>query len=68
MPSSRREFMKAAALTGALAVSGRLLEGEAGSATPPIDKDLDGVIEMHVHDADPAVQAERLSRDHVQVP
>ena len=25
MPSSRREFMKAAALTGALAVSGRLL-------------------------------------------
>jgi hypothetical protein len=36
--------MKAAALTGALAVSGRLLEGEAGAATPPIDKDLDGVI------------------------
>ena len=39
MPSSRREFMKAAALTGALAVSGRLLEGEAGAATPPIDKE-----------------------------
>ncbi|MFR4118825.1 MAG: DUF6282 family protein [Bilophila wadsworthia] len=56
MPSSRREFMKAAALTGALAVSGRLLEGEAGAATPPIDKDLDGVIEMHVH-ADPDVRA-----------
>ena len=48
--------MKAAALTGALAVSGRLLEGEAGAATPPIDKDLDGVIEMHVH-ADPDVRA-----------
>ena len=42
--------------TGALAVSGRLLEGEAGAATPPIDKDLDGVIEMHVH-ADPDVRA-----------
>ena len=56
MPSSRREFRKAAALTGALAVSGRLLEGEAGAATPPIDKDLDGVIEMHVH-ADPDVRA-----------
>lgn len=56
MPSSRREFMKAAALTGALAVSGRLMQGEAGAATPPIDKDLDGVIEMHVH-ADPDVRA-----------
>ncbi len=48
--------MKAAALTGALAVSGHLLKGEAEASTPPIDKDLDGVIEMHVH-ADPDVRA-----------
>ena len=44
--------MKAAAVTGALAVSGHLLKGGAEAATPPVDKDLDGVIEMHVH-ADP---------------
>ena len=56
MPSSRREFMKAAAVTGALAVSGHLLKGGAEAATPPVDKDLDGVIEMHVH-ADPDVRA-----------
>ena len=56
MPSSRREFMKAAAVTGALAMSRHLLKGEAEAATPPIDRDLDGVIEMHVH-ADPDVRA-----------
>lgn len=56
MPSSRREFMKAAAVTGALAMSGHLLKSEAEAATPPIDRDLDGVIEMHVH-ADPDVRA-----------
>lgn len=48
--------MKAAAVTGALAVSGHLLKGGAEAATPPVDKDLDGVIEMHVH-ADPDVRA-----------
>ena len=48
--------MKAAAVTGALAMSGHLLKGEAEAATPPIDRDLDGVIEMHVH-ADPDVRA-----------
>ena len=56
MPSSRREFMKAAAVTGALAMSGHLLKSKAEAATPPIDRDLDGVIEMHVH-ADPDVRA-----------
>lgn len=56
MTTSRREFMKAAALTGAIAVSGQLLKGTAEAATPPIDKDLKGVIEMHVH-ADPDVRA-----------
>ena len=56
MPSSRREFMKAAAVTGALAMSRHLLKGEAEAATPPIDRDLDGVSEMHVH-ADPDVRA-----------
>ncbi len=56
MPSSRREFMKAAAVTGALAMSGHLLKSEAEAVTPPIDRDLDGVIEMHVH-ADPDVRA-----------
>ncbi len=48
--------MKAAAVTGALAMSGHLLKSEAEAATPPIDRDLDGVIEMHVH-ADPDVRA-----------
>ncbi len=56
MSSSRRDFLKAAAAAGALAASGRLLGGEAEAATPPIDRDLDGVIEMHVH-ADPDVRA-----------
>ena len=55
MPASRREFMKSAALAGALAVSGHLVK-DAEAATPPIDKDLSGVIEMHVH-ADPDVRA-----------
>ena len=48
--------MKAAAVTGALAMSGHLLKSKAEAATPPIDRDLDGVIEMHVH-ADPDVRA-----------
>lgn len=48
--------MKAAAVTGALAMSGHLLKSEAEAVTPPIDRDLDGVIEMHVH-ADPDVRA-----------
>lgn len=56
MSGSRRDFLKAAAAAGALAASGRLLCGGAEAATPPIDRDLDGVIEMHVH-ADPDVRA-----------
>lgn len=56
MSTSRREFMKAAALTGAVTALSGLNTAIANSATPPIDKDLDGVIEMHVH-ADPDVRA-----------
>ncbi len=56
MFSSRREFMKAAVVTGALAMSENLLPGKAEAATPPVDRDLNGVIEMHVH-ADPDVRA-----------
>lgn len=37
-------------------MSGHLLKSKAEAATPPIDRDLDGVIEMHVH-ADPDVRA-----------
>ncbi len=54
--SSRREFLKSAAIAGAAAAALPLIAKEAGAATPPIDKDLNGVIEMHVH-ADPDVRA-----------
>ena len=54
--SSRREFLKDAALVGAAAATLPLFSKDANAKTPPIDKDLYGVIEMHVH-ADPDVRA-----------
>ncbi len=57
MSSSRREFLKSAAIAGAVAATaGTVFTGKATAATPPVDKDLEGVIEMHVH-ADPDVRA-----------
>lgn len=56
MSHSRRKFIQAAAVTGALAATGQWLHGNAGAATPPVDKDLHGVVEMHVH-ADPDTRA-----------
>jgi hypothetical protein len=54
---NRRTFLKGAALAAGTVLAAPLLTGnEAGAATPPIDPDLDGVIECHVH-ADPDVRA-----------
>ena len=57
MPSSRRDFLKSAAIAGAVAATTvSSFVDKAAGATPPVDKDLAGVIEMHVH-ADPDVRA-----------
>jgi len=56
MPSSRRDFLKSAAIAGTVAATAPLFVDKAAGVTPPIDKDLEGVIEMHVH-ADPDVRA-----------
>lgn len=47
--------MKTAAAAFAVTAAG-VLPDRAAAATPPVDKDLEGVIEMHVH-ADPDVRA-----------
>lgn len=56
MNNTRRDFIKTAAILGTAATLGAFSEGSANAATPPVDKDLNGVIEMHVH-ADPDVRA-----------
>lgn len=56
MPSSRREFLKTAAVAGTVAGAGALITGTASAATPPVDKDLEGVIEMYVHAPDVRVR------------
>lgn len=56
MSTSRRDFLKNAAIVGAAAAAAPLLTKSAEAVTPPVDKDLNGVIEMHVH-ADPDVRA-----------
>lgn len=56
MSTSRRDFLKSAALVGAAAATSTLFTETSEAATPPVDKDLYGVIEMHVH-ADPDVRA-----------
>lgn len=53
--NSRRDFLKEMAVVGTSLIAGSLLAGKGEAATPPIDADLDGVIEMHVH-ADPDVR------------
>ena len=55
MSISRRDFLKAAAVTGATVTAGQMIKG-AEAATPPIDKNIAGVYELHVH-ADPDVRA-----------
>lgn len=55
--TSRRTFLKEAALAAGTVLAAPLLaDTEGRAATPPIDPDLAGVIETHVH-ADPDVRA-----------
>jgi len=56
--TTRRSFLQGAAMAAAgTMLAGRFVAGkEAEAATPPIDPDLAGVIETHVH-ADPDVRA-----------
>ncbi|MDO5537752.1 MAG: DUF6282 family protein, partial [Desulfovibrionaceae bacterium] len=56
MSASRRDFLKTAAIAGTAAAASHLLSGTASAARLPVDRDLEGVIEMHVH-ADPDVRA-----------
>lgn len=55
--TTRRDFLKGAALAAGTVLAGQVFKAaDAQAATPPIDSDLAGVIECHVH-ADPDVRA-----------
>lgn len=58
--SSRRDFLKTAAMAGAV-VAVTNISRNAEAATPPVDKDLNGIIEMHVH-SDPDVRARSIDQ------
>ena len=55
MSISRRDFLKATVVTGAVVTAGQMTK-EAEAATPPIDTNIAGVYDLHVH-ADPDVRA-----------
>ena len=54
MSISRRDLIKAAVVTGAVVSAGPMTK-KAEAATPPIDKNIAGVFDLHVH-ADPDVR------------
>lgn len=49
MSTSRREFLKNAAVAGAVVAAGSLINKSAEAVSPSVDKDLNGIIEMHVY-------------------
>lgn len=51
MSTSPREFLKNAAVAGAVVAAGSLINKSAEAVSPSVDKDLNGIIEMHVHAA-----------------
>lgn len=61
MSTSRREFLKSAAITGALVTATSLFNENAEAASLHVDKDLKGIIEMHVH-ASPDVRGRSIDQ------
>ena len=51
MTTSRRDFLKSAAVAGTVVAVGSLIYENAEAVLPSVDKDLNGIIEMHVHAA-----------------